>query len=191
MKKLITAAVLAVGAIGAISVPSVALASDKLELGYRYDDTRNSSRDQRAVTIDYDHTYKNGFVLGAGVRLIEQDETGNTTNRYLLKAGYNFSGPLYVQGAVGHKQASAGEDTEFWQAEAGVKHNLTKAVQVRLGYVYREGFRSKEDDYYHGPRVAVKYNVTDTVALNVKYDYFTFLNDVKRDRFGLSVEKKF
>ncbi len=187
MKKLIAAAALAIGAVG---FSSAAMAGDKIELGYRYDDVRNSSTDQTAVTIDYDHSFKNGFSLGGGVRLIEKEGDGRLTNRYMLKAGYDFSGPFYVQGAVGHKQGT-GADTEFWQAEAGVKHKLTDRVQVKLGYQYREGFNGKDDDYHHGPRVAVKYSITKTLAVNAKYDYFSFQNDVKRDRFGLSIEKKF
>lgn len=187
MKKLITALLLSIS----VLVASTAVASDVWEVGYRYDDTRGSTVDQRALTVDFDRFYTNGFTLGGAVHLLEGEIEGDVTNRYMVKGGYEFAGPVYVQGALGTTQRSTGSDGEFWQAEAGVRYDLTDNIRVKLAYQYRDGIEGNDNDYQSGPRVGVAYMLSNTMAVSASYDYFTYENDVNRDRFGVSVIKTF
>lgn len=187
MKKLITVALLA----SAFAFSSVASAVNRVEVGYRFDNTRDSTVDQRAVTLDYDRAFSNGISLGGGVHMIERDGSGSLANRYFVKAGYELPGPFYVQGGLGHTQQSAGADGDFWQVEAGARYNLTESVQVKLAYHQRDGFNGYDFDFQRGPRASVQYLLTDSVAVGVNYDYFTYAGDVKRDRIGVSLVTMF
>ncbi len=192
MKKLITVALLA---ISAFAFSSMALAVNRVEVGYRFDNTRNSTVDQRAVVFDYHRSLSNGFTLGGGVHMTERDESGNLANRYFVGAGYEFSGPFtgpfYVQAGLGHTQQSAGADGDFWQVETGARYNLTETIQLKLAYQLRDGFNGYDNDFERGPRATVQYQFTDSVAVGVNYDYFTYEDGLKRDRLGVSLVTTF
>jgi predicted porin len=166
-----------------------AYAEDKIELGYRFDDQRNTTNDQYALTVDWQTKLNSNFSWGLGFRNIEREQDSRVTNRYMVKLNYDYN-MVYVNTVVGQKHQSLKPTTEFWQAEAGVKYKVNDNVQVKVGYAYREGFGGRDEDYHQGPRVAVKYKLDPRWAVNVKYDYFDFGSGVKRDRYGISIEKR-
>ncbi len=168
---------------------TVAYAEDKIELGYRFDDQRNTTNDQYALTVDWQTKLTGNFTWGLGFRNIEREQDSRVTNRYMVKLNYDKD-MLYVNTAVGEKHQSLKPTTEFWQAEAGVKYKVNDNWQVKVGYQYREGFGGRSEDYHEGPRVAVKYKLNPRWAVNVKYDYYKFGDNVVRDRYHLSIEKR-
>lgn len=168
---------------------TAAYAEDKIELGYRFDDQRNTTNDQYALTVDWQTKLTGNFTWGLGFRNIEREQDSRVTNRYMVKLNYDKD-MLYVNTAVGEKHQSLKPTTEFWQAEAGVKYKVNDNWQVKVGYQYREGFGGRSEDYHEGPRVAVKYKLNPRWAVNVKYDYYKFGDGVVRDRYHLSVEKR-
>lgn len=168
---------------------TAAYAEDKIELGYRFDDQRNTTNDQYALTVDWQTKLTGNFTWGLGFRNTEREQDSRVTNRYMVKLNYDKD-MLYVNTAVGEKHQSLKPTTEFWQAEAGVKYKVNDNWQVKVGYQYREGFGGRSEDYHEGPRVAVKYKLDPRWAVNVKYDYFDFGAGVKRDRYAISIEKR-
>lgn len=168
---------------------TAAYAEDKIELGYRFDDQRNTTNDQYALTVDWQTKLTGNFTWGLGFRNIEREQDSRVTNRYMVKLNYDKD-MLYVNTAVGEKHQSLKPTTEFWQVEAGVKYKVNDNWQVKVGYAYREGFGGRAEDYHQGPRVAVKYKLDPRWAVNLKYDYFDFGAGVKRDRYGISIEKR-
>ena len=166
-----------------------AYAEDKIELGYRYDDQRNTTNDQYATTLDWQTKINNNFSWGLGFINIQREQDNRITNRYNLKLNYDYN-MLYVNSALGQKHQSLKPSTEYWQIETGIKYMVNDVVQVKVGYIYREGFGGRDVDYFEGPRVAVKYKLDPRWAVNFKYDYFDFGSGVKRDRYGISIEKR-
>ena len=186
-KKMI--AILALALIGA-----TAHAEDKLELGYRVDNTRNSTEEQNVVTLDWMHKMNKYWSVGLGARLSEKDQPGDKnnhrlTNRFMLRNQFDYN-MLYLNVDLGEKNQSLAPSTGFYQVESGVKYKVNDDWQVKLGYQYRNGLAGV-DDLQKGPRVAVKYKIDKSLAVNLKYDYFEFANNVKRDRIGVSIEKRF
>ena len=172
-----------------VSIGATAYAEDKVELGYRYDDQRNSPLTQHAITVDWQTKVTDNLTMGLGLRAIERDNDNRLTNRYMVKFGYDYK-LFYFNTNIGQKHQSLKPSTEFFDLETGVKYKVNDDIQVKVGYAYREGFGGRVEDYHQGPRVAVKYKLDPRWAVNFKYDYFDFGAGVKRDRYGISIEKR-
>lgn len=181
-KKMI--AILALMAVGTTSY-----AEDKIELGYRYDNQRNTTNDQYAITADWQTALAGNFTWGLAFRNIEREQDSRVTNRFMVKLNYDKD-MLYVNTAVGQKHQSLKPSTEFWQAEVGAKYKVNDDWQVKVGYQYREGFGGRDVDYHEGPRVAIKYKLDPRWAVNFKFDHWKFGGGVVRDQYGISIEKR-
>jgi hypothetical protein len=172
---------------------TTAIAEDRLTLGVRHDDFVGSTRSQQAFIVNYDHRMNDKLQVGLGLRLIERntyDKNNNRlTNRYMLRVNYELTDLIYINSAIGSKNQSLAQSTEFWQTEVGLKYRLNDTWQVRAGYAYREGFKGKADDYYKGPRLGVQYRIDPRYTLNVQYDMYEFLNE-DRNRISVNIQKR-
>ena len=169
---------------------------DKVKYGVRYDDSSVSSKDQMNVRIDLDREWDNGFKLGYGSRSNHRFEGDRNTQRHMVRIGQEF-GNFVVNGQVGIKLPHGKDHSYFWTVQPGYKFKLTKDLQLRLSYDYREGFSgngksAKENDYRHGPRMRLKHKVkwsfADAVELHI--DHLNFKDGESRNRVALVFEKK-
>jgi opacity protein-like surface antigen len=191
MKKLLLA-VIAAFSFTAVATP--ALADDRVRFGVRYDDSNVENQDRIATSVDYDHSFDNGFKLGVGVRHIERLNDNRSTNRYMIRGGYDWN-IFFVNGQLGMKMPSGQEHSYFWTVQSGVKFKVTDKLNAKLSYDYREGFRgngnsAKDNDYRYGPRASLTYKLDKKHAVQLQVERLHFANDT-RNRVGILVERRF
>jgi len=177
-------------AIMAVAISTSAVAGDKIELGYRYDDKQNSSADSRNVTIGWNTDINKNFTWGLDANLAQRTTDDRVTNRLAtsLTGSYNM---FYVSAKVGEKFQSGSDSTSFWVVEPGVKFKLSENLGAKVGYSYRQAFSKTVDDDLKGVRLALDYKLTKEYGIGLKYDLMEDSAGIKTDRYGITISKRF
>jgi outer membrane usher protein FimD/PapC len=171
-------------------VSGSAFAGDKIELGYRYDDVRNSSADSRNVAIGYSTPINSNFTFGLGANLAERTTDNRLTNRVNASVTGSYD-MFYLSAKVGEKFVSGNDSTSFWVLEPGIKFAVTDRLDAKIGYSYREAFSKTVDDDQTGVKTSLNYVLTKDLGVSVKYNLLEDSQGVKQDQYGISLVKKF
>lgn len=182
MKKLICAVCL--------TVSSLAMASEQIELGYRLDSNRSTSVDTDNLTFNYKKRFDKHLEFNLGATNAQRETDNRLTNRYNVGLGYNHDW-FYARADFGQRLVSGSHTTDFWQAEVGTRMRLSKTLTARVGYSYRDAFSDHVDDLQKGYRLSITQELDKRWNVSGKYDLLENSQGQKIDRFGISIARKF